>query len=149
MRVFANGLLTGLVLQLAIGPVFFFIINISLQNTLLDGLAGVMAVTLVDYLYITLAIVGVGKLLETQKCKKIFGIVSSIVLIVFGVMLVRSILSNGIVAPITTHSINLVTSFASVFVLTISSPMTIVWYTSLFTAKAIAYNYKKKELVLF
>ena len=53
MRIFVNGLLTGLVLQMAIGPVFFFIINIALQKTLYDGFAAVSAVTLVDYFYIT------------------------------------------------------------------------------------------------
>lgn len=70
MRVFRNGLLTGLILQLAVGPVFFFIINLTLQKTLLDGIVGVSAVTLVDYFYITLAIVGVGKLLENNRFKK-------------------------------------------------------------------------------
>ena len=73
-KIFGNGLATGLILQLAIGPVFFFIINLVLQRTFWDGLAGVFAVTLVDYFYITLAIVGIGKLLERKKLNKIFGI---------------------------------------------------------------------------
>ena len=59
LRVFITGLSTGLVLQLAIGPVFFFVLNISLQRTLVDGLCSVFAVTVVDYFYILLAIVGV------------------------------------------------------------------------------------------
>lgn len=72
-----NGLTTGIVLQLAIGPVFFYIINLSLQKTMLDGLVAALAVTIVDYLYIALAIFGVGKLLEHPKIKRGFGIVSS------------------------------------------------------------------------
>lgn len=40
-------------------------------------------------------------------------------------------------------------SFTSVFLITISSPMTIVFFTSLFTAKAIEYKYTKKELIKF
>ena len=35
MKIFQNGLLTGLFLQLAIGPVFFFIINLTLQKLFL------------------------------------------------------------------------------------------------------------------
>ncbi len=36
LRVFMNGLSTGLLLQLAIGPIFFYVLNISLQRTLTD-----------------------------------------------------------------------------------------------------------------
>jgi len=42
LKIFGNGLATGLILQLAIGPVFFFIINLSLQRSLIDGLVGVL-----------------------------------------------------------------------------------------------------------
>lgn len=80
MKEFKNGLLIGLTLQLAIGPVFFFIVNLALQKTIFDGFAGVLAVTSVDYLYITLAVLGIGSLLKNKKFKKVFGIISSVVL---------------------------------------------------------------------
>lgn len=73
-RVLINGFSTGLLLQLAIGPVFFFIINLSLQRTILDGLCAVSAVTNVDYIYILLAAAGVGRLFEDPKTKKILGV---------------------------------------------------------------------------
>ena len=149
MKIFRNGLATGLVLQLAIGPVFFFIINLALQRSFFDGLIGVFAVTIVDYFYITLAIFGIGKLLENKKVKKVFGIISSIVLIIFGIFIIKGITSSGISTGIITNSTNLLSSFASVFFLTISSPMTIVFFTSIFTAKALEYNYTKKELLVF
>lgn len=148
MKSFRNGLVIGLTLQLAIGPVFFFIINLVLQRTFFDGLAGVLAVTLVDYLYITLAIFGIGKLLENKRIKKAFGIVSSIILAIFGIIIIRSV-ASGISTSVTITSTNLFSSFASVFLLTILNPMTIVFFTSLFTAKAVEYNYTKKELLVF
>ncbi len=149
MKIFKNGLLTGLLLQLAIGPVFFLIVNITLQRTLLDGLMAVLAVTIVDYFYITLALIGVGKLLQKKKFKKIFGIISSVVLIVFGGIIIKGIIGGNISADVGTITSNLVTSFSSVFFLTISSPMGIVFFTSLFAAKAVEYNYKKQELLIF
>ena len=66
-KVFRNGLMTGLFLQLAVGPVFFFIVSLALQRSIYDGLIAVLAVTLVDYFYITIAIIGIGKLLEKEK----------------------------------------------------------------------------------
>ena len=149
MKEFKNGLLTGLTLQLAIGPVFFYIVNLELQKSIFDGFAGVLGVTSVDYIYITLAILGIGSLLKNKKFKNIFGAVSSFVLIIFGLLILQSALSAGMKQLDSTSTSNLLQSFSSVFLLTISSPMTIVFFTSLFTAKAVEYSYTKKELYLF
>lgn len=149
MKEFKNGLLTGLTLQLAIGPVFLFIINLALQKTIFDGLAGVAAVTTVDYLYIALAILGVGSLLNNKHFKKIFGIVSSIVLVIFGYLILKGAIDAKVTTNTLSNASNLVSSFTSVFLITISSPMTIVFFTGLFTAKAIEYKYTKNELIKF
>ncbi|MDO8611023.1 MAG: LysE family transporter [bacterium] len=149
MKIFKNGLLTGLVLQMAIGPVFFFIINLTLQKTILDGFAGVIGVTLADYFYITLAIIGIGKLLEHKKIKKVYGIISSIVLVIFGLIMIKGIINTNISTHTVINSANIFSSFISVFLLTISSPLTIVMWTSLFAAKTIEYNYTKRELFIF
>lgn len=69
-RIFLKGLTTGLVLQLAIGPVFIFIANIAFQKGLTNALFAVSAVTIVDYIYIAMAIIGLGKILEQEKVKK-------------------------------------------------------------------------------
>lgn len=148
MKIFINGLVTGMILQFAVGPVFFFITNLTLQGTILNGLAGVLAVTIVDYLYITLAIFGVGKLLQHKNIKKIFGILSSVILVVFGLIIIKGVM--GDISPTTgVVSMTLISSFVSVFLLTISSPITIVFFTSLFSAKALEYNYQKNELLVF
>lgn len=148
MKIFKNGLITGLFIQLAIGPVFFFTVNLALQKTILDGLIAVIAVTIVDYLYITLAIFGIGKLLEQNKIKKIFGIISSIILIIFGIIIIQSI-TNESISPTANNSTNLLTSFTTTFFLAISNPMIILWNTSVLTAKSIEYNYSKRELLIF
>jgi threonine/homoserine/homoserine lactone efflux protein len=149
MKILRNGLATGLFLQLAIGPVFFFIINLTLQRSLLDGLMGVLAVTVVDYFYIMLAVLGVGELLENARIKRTFGVVSSLVLIIFGLILARNIMSSGVSMSTAIGSTNLISSFTSVFLLTITSPMTIIFFTGIFAAKALEYNYSKRELLIF
>jgi threonine/homoserine/homoserine lactone efflux protein len=150
MKTFKNGLLTGLALQLAIGPVFFYIINLTLQKTTLDGLIAVIGVTLGDYVYITLAILGIGELLKKDKIKKIFGIISSTVLILFGIFIIKNIIGANILNnTVDINSTSLFSSFISTFVLTISSPLTIVLFTSLFASKVIENNYNKKELFIF
>lgn len=148
-KILKNGLLTGLILQLALGPVFFFIINLTLQRSLLDGLVGALAITLVDYFYITLSILGADVLLKNKKTKKVFGIVSSAVLIIFGAVIIKNLMASGVGSVANINSTSLLSSFVTVFFLGISSPMTIIFFTSLFTAKAIEYNYKNKQLIFF
>lgn len=149
MKTFKNGLLTGLTLQLAIGPVFFYVINLTLQKTTFDGFVAVIGATLADYVYITLAILGTGELLKKDKIKKIFGVISSVVLILFGVFIIKNIIGANILDDVNINSVSLFSSFISTFILTISSPLTIVLFTSLFASKVIENNYNKKELFIF
>ena len=150
LAIMRDGFLTGLILQVAIGPVFFFILNTSLQKTAIDGFFAVIAVTLVDYIFIALAVLGVGKLLEKPKTKHILGIISSLVLMLFGIIMIVSISQNShINISNDTIESNYVSSFISAFLLTISSPLTIVFWTSLFAAKAIEREYAQKQLIVF
>jgi len=148
--IFLDGFLTGLILQIAIGPVFFYILNLTLQRSLLDGFLAVLAAVLVDYLYITLSILGVGKLLERSRNKRILGTLSSIVLLIFGGLMIQSVI-GGYSDPANSHQEvgNHLSSFMNTFMLTISSPLTIIFWTSLFTSKAIEKGYSRKELVPF
>ncbi len=148
--VFLNGIFTGFLLQIAVGPVFFYILNLSIQRTTVDGLLGVIAVTLADYFYIILSVIGAGKLLEKSRTKTLMGIISSIVLIIFGVMMIITSDKNVLVNSVNPGSeSNYLSSFLSSFFLTISSPMTIVFWTGLFAAKAIEKNYSKRLLIVF
>lgn len=149
MKAAVNGLATGLIFQLAIGPVFFFIINLAIQRTVFDGFAAVLGVTIVDYFYITLSILGIGKLLENKRIKKSFGIISSIVLIIFGVIILREITNIGIPSATIINSQNLLSSFTSAFFLTLSNPMTIIFFTSIVGAKAVEYNFTRRQLPFF
>jgi len=150
IAILLDGFLTGLLLQLAIGPVFLYILNISLQRTVIDGLVAVIAVTIVDYIYITLSVMGVGKLLEKPKTKLFLGIISSIVLVIFGIVMISSAISPNLIDLTNTDDrSSLISSFISVFILTISSPLTIVFWTGLFASKAIEKGYTKKQLISF
>jgi len=77
---------------------------------------------------------GVGQVLRRKKVKRIFGIISSIVLIIFGILIIRGVSNSSSIEITNKGSMNMMMSFASTFILTISSPMTIVFFTSLFSA---------------
>jgi threonine/homoserine/homoserine lactone efflux protein len=150
LKTLIKGFYTGLFLQLAIGPVFFFILNISFNSNFYTVIFGVLAVTLVDYLYISLSILGIGKLLSTGKNKVLFTTISSLVLIIFGILSIKSGLETvKQSAGIATTTWTPLKSFVSCLILTISSPLTIVFWSSIFSAKTIELDLKKKELMYF
>lgn len=150
MKPLMDGIVTGLFLQLALGPVFFYIFGITIDSNFINSLFAILAVTLADYIFIILSLFGVGKLLQEDKKKVIFGFVSSILLMVFGLI----ILYNGLIFKFNAGQIGSIVwtplkSFTSCFILTISSPLTIVFWGSIFSAKAIEKKYLKKDLIIF
>jgi len=143
-------LTTGLILQIAVGPITFFIINIVIQRTLLDGFFAILGAALADYCYITLSIIGIAKLLENVRIKKTLGFISSLVLILFGFYIIIGSLRNiQVNVGITNNLQDLTRSFISTFMLTLSNPLTIIFWTSIFTARSIEYSLNRKELIVF
>lgn len=145
-----SGLITGLFLQLALGPVFFYVLGITIDSNFTTSFFGILAVTLVDYIYIVLSLVGIGQLLRNKRARTIFGIASSVVLILFGVMFFHKGWFNiDTGSQISSIEWTPVSSFVSCFILTVSSPLTIVFWSSVFSAKAIEKNYNKNQLIVF
>jgi threonine/homoserine/homoserine lactone efflux protein len=149
MKEFISGFFTGLTLQLAIGPVFLFIANLALQKSVPDGFAGVLAVTLVDLMYIGLAVSGIHRFLEDKDLKKVLGFIGSLVLILFGTLIVMSVFASDTGDFAMGSGPDLLTSFMSVFLLTLTNPLTIVFFTGIFTVRAVEKNYTKNQLGWF
>lgn len=150
MRPILDGLLTGLLLQLALGPVFFYIVGITLDSTVVNVLCAIIAVTIVDFFYIWLAIIGVANIIQRDRFSTIIRVLGSLILILFG----AAIMHKGVVG-VTQPQFTLegawtpIKSFTSCFVLTISSPMTIVFFSGIFSTKAIEKGYQKDQLYYF
>jgi len=145
-----NGLATGMILQLAIGPVFLYIAGLTTYHSTANGFAAVAAVSVVDYLFIVMAIMGVGKLLEREHIKKMMGVGSSVVLIIFGYMMFRdAIASFSFLTSVNQSTAGLANSFSKAFILTASSPLTIIFWTGIFTARSIEKGFNKTQLWVF
>ena len=88
------------------------------------------------------------KLLEKEKTKKIFRLLGAIVLMIFGANIILNVFGFSIIP-----GLNLKPTSTSIFVqgliLTLSNPITIVFWGSVLTTKIIEDNLKKKELIVF
>ena len=83
-KFFWKGLRLGVGFQLAIGPVFVFILNTALVADWGPFMGAVLGVTLVDALYIGLASMGVNRFLEGTQRRRLLEGLSALVLIAFG-----------------------------------------------------------------
>lgn len=143
-----DGLKFGMLLQLAVGPMCLMVFNTAKNVNFIVAMSLVLAIALVDAFYILLAALGVNKLLDNKKTKTTFKIIGALVLILFGLNIILSVFDINIIP-----SLNLKPSSTNIFVqgliLTLSNPITIVFWGSVLTTKIIDDGLKKNELIIF
>ena len=148
LKKYFDGLKFGMLLQLAVGPMCLMVFNTAKNVNFLVALSLVLAIALVDAFYILLAGLGVSKLMEKKSVKSVFKIVGSLVLVIFGINIILNVFNINIIP-----GLNLKPNTANIFIqgliLTLSNPITIVFWGSVLTTKIIDDGLKKKELVIF
>ena len=148
IKKYLDGLKFGMLLQLAVGPMCLMVFNTAKNVGFLVALSLVFAIFLVDSFYILLAGLGVSKIMEKKKIKSIFKIVGSLVLVLFGINIILNVFGINIIPGLNLKP-NTTNIFIQGLVLTLSNPITIVFWGSLLTTKIIDDGLKKKELVVF
>ena len=151
MRMIFKGFRFGMILQLAIGPMCIFIFQTSIKYGFLQAEQGVIGTAIVDSLEILLAILGVGMILEKSKkaefTLKIFGVM---ILVLYGL---NSILSAfdislfGTTQQAVTYDAG--NTLIQAIILTLSDPLSIVFWAGIFSAKITEERFDRKSLRLF
>lgn len=145
-----DGFKFGIMLQIAVGPVCFFIFQISISHGLIPALLGTLGVTLVDGLYILMAILGIGKLIERNKrIENILKYFGSLVLVLFGLYILIASTHNSSFLQSNVAKIVNFNPFISAILLTVSNPLTIIFWTGVFASKTANENMNFNELFLF
>ena len=144
-----RGFRFGMLLQFAVGPVCLFVFQIASTSGFWAALPGAAAVALVDAAFILAAIWGVGALLErSPRAKVVLRVFGAVVLILFGV--------NTVLGAFGIHllpSLGLAAGEGGVFwrtlLLTVSSPLTIVFWAGIFSAKIAEDGMTRVQLYWF
>jgi len=147
--VIIKGLKFGLILQFAIGPICLMVFRTSGSLGLINGLVFVTAVTLVDALYIFLASIGISSFLEKERIKSWLKYMGSIVLMVFGINIILNCFNLSIIPNVNININNFQSIFLQGLILTLSNPLTIVFWGGVFSGKIGSENYNKTEIFLF
>ncbi len=146
-----KGFRFGMLLQLAVGPVCMYLFNTALNKGLCSALTGVAAVVLVDFLYILAAVAGIDTLLNrSSKLKHVFRLLGGVVVVVFGLDNILGAFGLSFLSvfkvsiPEQTHH-----TFLYVLLLTLSNPLTILFWAGVFSARLAEKQMIKKDVYLF
>lgn len=149
-RLFLQGLRFGMLLQLAIGPVCIYIFNLASNNGFLSAEAGVIAVTIIDAIYVTMAILGVSAFIRNKSVQKVFNFLGMIIIAYYGLSILSGVFGIKILPEINLPTINKVnSSFIQVLLLTASNPLTILFFLGVFSTKTAETNMNNKNLNIF
>ncbi len=146
-----KGFRFGMLLQIAVGPVCVFIFQTAIASGFITAESGVLAVVLVDALYILLAILGIGSLLERSgRTKKILQYFGAAVLIIFGFSNTLSIAGISILPSLDFSPDQQSSSvFVKVLFLTLSNPLTILFWAGVFSTRLIEEDLNKQQVYAF
>lgn len=146
-----QGFLFGLLLQLAVGPVCLYVLQASISEGMVYSELIVLAVTLVDSLYIVLAVLGVAVLLQGRTTQRVLRIFGAVVLFLFGAIIVLSGLLKTNLVP----QLNLSTPaifnnpFYNGLILTAANPLTIIFWAGVFSSRISEEGLSKREIIYF
>ena len=145
---YLEGLKFGMLLQLAVGPMCLMVFNTAKDAGFWVAFSLVLSITLVDAFYIVLAALGASRLLEKPAVKKAFRYIGGGVLVLFGLNTLLGAFGISLI-PGGGVQVNSASVFLQGLLLTLSNPITIVFWGSVLTGKIIEDDLKKKELAVF
>lgn len=130
-----KGFRFGLLLQFAVGPVCVYLLNQSSNHGFAAGLAAVAAVTLIDAAYIFLAIAGISRIVDFERYRKPFAVIGAAVILVFALDILLGAIAGISLIPRISIGAGKGSGFWEALVLTVSNPLTILFWSGVFSLK--------------
>lgn len=145
-----KGFKFGMLLQFAIGPVCSFIFQMASLRGLHAAATGVLGVTIIDGLYIFAAIVGLASIIKRKNTKILLKIFGAAILSIFGASTVLSVFNIGFLPSLSLQNISNSSSvFLRAIILTVSNPLTIIFWAGVFSTKVAEENMKRSDIYAF
>lgn len=144
MEIIFNGILSGVVLAFLIGPVFFTILQTSIEKGFSSGVLVAVGVSLSDAFYISLAYLGLSQLINNPDFKVYLAYAGGMILLGFGIYYLfiksrRLIYFN----PDQVRSRNPVRYIAKGFIINGLSPMVLIFWVGTVGVATTDFGYDK------
>lgn len=145
-----KGFKFGMLLQFAIGPVCIFIFQIASLKGFYIAEIGVLGVALIDGFFISIASLSIASIIDRKNIRIFLKIFGAAILFVFGLSTVLSQFDISFLPSLSIQNIsNSNNVFSRAIILTISNPLTIIFWTGVFSSKVAEENMKRKDIYSF
>lgn len=145
-----KGLKFGMILQFAIGPVCMYIFSIGSSEGFFSAENAVFAVVLVDFIFVLLAILGISSFIKNENVQNYFKVIGALIVGYFGLNIILGAFGISIMPSINLFGVKKFGStFVDGFLLTASNPLTILFWTGVFSTKISEGKMKSADVYLF
>lgn len=145
-----KGFRFGMLLQFAIGPVCIFIFQMASLKGFYSAETGVFGVALIDGLFIFAAIFGIATIIEKRNIKVALKIFGAAVLFIFGISTISGQFNINLLPSLNMVNVSNSTDvFSRAVILTVSNPLTILFWAGVFSAKIAEDNLGRKQIYPF
>jgi threonine/homoserine/homoserine lactone efflux protein len=145
-----KGLKFGMILQFAIGPVCIYTFSIGSNEGFFSAENAVFAVVLVDFIFVLLAILGISSFIKNEKVQNYFKILGALIVGFFGLNIILGAFGINIMPNINLFGVkNVGSTFVDGFLLTASNPLTILFWTGVFSTKISQGKMKSADVYFF
>ena len=148
MKRYLDGLRFGMLLQLAIGPMCLLVFNTAKNTGFINALYLIGAIALVDAFYICLAGLGASRLLAKEQIKNSINVIGAGVLCLFGINVILEAVGNDAILSLSLNS-DARSIFVQGLILTLSNPLTIVFWGTILTKKMMEEKFQQMDLFVF
>lgn len=151
MDVFAKGILYGMGLSVLLGPVFFALIQTSIEKGFRSGMFMAVGISLSDSMYIALTYLGVSQVSDDQNFKLFLSIVGGLIMLIFGA---STILRPGTAGAVQsrddcnggTEAFKL---FLKGFLLNGINPFVLLFWIGVVSVASVDFDYSTNEILIF
>lgn len=146
-----KGFRFGLLLQIAVGPVCLLILQTAIASGFNTAETGVLAVVLVDALFIFAAILGMGTLINRYpRIKNFLKYFGALILIIFGLNSILGVFDISFLPGLSlTPRSQSRGIFVTLLLVTLSNPLTILFWAGVFSTKLVEENFNQQQVCLF
>jgi threonine/homoserine/homoserine lactone efflux protein len=144
-----KGLRFGMLLQFAVGPICLLTFRSAAESGFLSGLQVTLAAALVDALFIALSGLGAATFIGRARVKAAVRRIGCLVLTVFGLNIILSALGVRFLPDTALFHASGGGYFVQGLVLTAANPLTIVFWSGMFSAQMVRYQWNRRQLFLF
>jgi len=149
MSAIENGILCGLLLAVVVGPMFFILLQTSIDKGFRSGVYLATGIALSDSSYIFIAYFGIAPFMHNEIFRKIMGIAGGFIILIYGVYSMFKALPNRTVVVEDSKNDTPTKYILRGFFINGINPFVLLFWLSVISTISVNYNFSANQMIVF